>query len=263
MSSIFFERLKMKDAISYTAVRAAIDGGELVKGMIYSDIPLKEKSPKEFVTLADIKSERTITERIRKVFPNHNISSEEIGEINVDGKSLWIIDPLDGTHNYVHKIPTYAVSIAYAEEDIVKFGAIYVPASDDLYTAELGKGAMLNGFSIKASKESRLDRSMILCDNQYYSHPDMLKNYGKIVDNSFTTRITGSACCDFCYVASGKAEARVMHSPKTCDFAAGALILTESGGRVTDFEGQLWSIKSKNIIASNGLIHNELLNLFK
>lgn len=249
------------EAIKLTAIRAAIDAGNLISEMMYTDIPLKEKSPREMVTLADIRSEREITGRIRKNFPKHSISSEELGEINVDGKSRWIIDPIDGTHNYIHKLPTYAVSVAYSENETVKFGVIYLPPHDELYTAELGKGAALNGFPIGVSKQNKLDKSLILCDNQYYNNPDMMKNYGKIVDKTFTTRITGSACYDFISVASGKSEARVMHAPKECDIAAGALILTEAGGLVTDFEGKPWSLKSKNIVASNGLVHDELLRL--
>jgi len=244
-----------------TMIKAIKTAGEVVNKHRKNVKEISMKSYKDFVTNVDLESEKTIVGLIREKFPDHIIHSEEMGTEEKKSEYMWIIDPLDGTHNYMFNIPFFGISIALARNKEIIMGAIYLPAFDELFFAEKGKGAFLNGKPIKAASQENLIESLILYDNQFHKHEDMLPNYVKIVDKAFTTRIMGSAVCDLCSVARGYANARIFHKPKLCDFAAGALIVEEAGGKATDFWGNPWNIETKNLIASNGKIHDELLKL--
>lgn len=243
-----------------TMLAAIKEGGKIVNEYRGKIKEIKMKSYKDFVTEVDLKSEEAIINIIKEKFPEHAIYSEEIGVKEGRENYTWIIDPLDGTHNYIFNIPFFGVSIALAKGKEVIMGAIYLPAFDELFFAERGKGAFLNGKPISVAKHG-LSESLILYDNQFHKHEHMLPNFTRIVDKVFTTRIFGSAVCDLCSVARGYANARIFHKPKLCDFAAGALIVEEAGGRATDFHGNPWNIETKNLVASNGVIHNELLKI--
>lgn len=246
-----------------TMIEAVKTGGKIVKEYHENKRDISMKSYKEFVTKADIDSEKAIVDVIRKNHPKHSINSEEMGKENKDSLYTWIIDPLDGTHNYIFSLPYYAVSVAVAKEKDVVMGAVYLPSFDELYFAEKGKGAFLNEEPVKVSSRDSMINSLIFYDNQFYNEPHMLPNLGKVAERDFTTRILGSACCDLSLVAKGCADARILHKPKACDFAAGALIVEEAGGKVTDFQGKPWNTDTKQIIASNGKIHDELLEVLK
>jgi len=244
-----------------TMIEAIKSGGKIVYESRKKIKEITMKSYKDFVTNVDLESEKAIITIIKEKFPDHIIHSEEKGTEGTDSDYRWIIDPLDGTHNFLFNIPFFAVSIGLAYKKDVIMSAVLLPIFNELYFAEKGKGAFLNGNPIKVAQQETLNNSLILYDNQFHNHENMLPNYVKLVDKVFTTRILGSAACDLCSVARGRANARIFHKPKLCDFAGGALIVEEAGGRATDFQGNRWNIDTKNLIASNRKIHDELLAL--
>ena len=180
-------------------------------------------------------------------------------DINTD--LFWIIDPVDGTHNYISGLPNFGVSIALATKNEFLLGVIYLPYFDEMYYAVKNHGAFMNDEKIQVSKNDDLEKSMITFDNQFYLDKKSFEVYKKIVDGCFTTRILGSAVYDFCLIASGKVDARVWNNTKIFDFAAGLTIVNEAGGKVTDFSGNKITLTSHDILASNSFVHKELLTL--
>jgi len=221
-----------------------------------------EKSPKEFVTNCDLASEKAIMDILKRNYPDSSILSEEAGEIKGNGL-MWIIDPIDGTHNFMFGLPMYGISIAayQMEQNKIIAGVIYLPEFDAMYAALLGGGAFLNDKGISVSKRENLTDCMVAYDNQFHKHKAMLINLGKLAPSCFTVRIFGSAVCDLAHVAEGVLDARVFHNTKLVDFAAGSLIVREAGGKVTNFKGEDVNLKTTDVVASNGKIHEQLCAL--
>lgn len=221
---------------------------------------IREKSYKDLVTDCDIASEKAITSVLEEAFPGSAFSSEEGGHTEGAGW-LWVIDPIDGTHNFVFGLPYYAISIAGVRENKFIVGLIYLPETKDCFFAYKNKGAYMNGKKIRVSSRNKLEQSMIAYDNQFHRHQLMLKNFKPVIDSCFTVRILGSAAMDLCKVAEGVLDARILHKPKLVDFAAGVIIVEEAGGCVTDINGENVILNSSSIVASNGRIHQGLLNI--
>lgn len=243
------------------AVSVAKEGGEILKGYFGKLGKVVVKSDKSFQTQADTRSEEKIISIIKDNFPDHTIKGEESGISNEGSKYVWVVDPLDGTTNFVTGIPFFSVSIALAEVEKVRVGVVYDPVHDELYSAEAGKEVRLNNSPIKVSGTSDLSASMI-----GHTRPSAMKKsfaglFSKVEVQTRTPKILGSTALQLCYVASGKLDASFTFSPRPWDFAAGALIVEEAGGKVTDYEGKPWSLDSKNILASNGRIHQGLLDI--
>lgn len=240
--------------------RAATAGSEAIK-KTRSELMWRQKDHKEFVTNCDIASENAIIEVLKAEFPDSTIYSEEVGTITGDEDLLWILDPIDGTHNFIHNIPFHAISIGAYNKGKPFAGLIYLPATDEYFYAIEGKGAFLNDKKISVSGIPKLNNGMIAYDNQFHRHESMLKNLKIVQEKCFTLRIFGSAAVDMCNVARGDIEARIFHKTKIFDFAAGIIIVREAGGKVTDFEGREVTSKTADILVSNGKIHDELVNL--
>lgn len=240
---------------AYTANRALQDAR--------SELMLRHKEYKEIVTNCDITSENAITNVLVKEYPECSIYSEEVGKISGKEKLLFIIDPIDGTHNFIHNIPFYAISIGAYTKGKPFAGIIYLPEFDDCFYAVKGKGAFLNNKKTQTSNVSKLINAMVAYDNQFYKHESILKNLSVLQEKCFTLRIFGSACVDICNVANGKIDARVFHNTKIVDFAAGISIVEETGGKITDFNGKPVTLKTSDVIVSNGKIHGELIELLE
>lgn len=172
-----------------------------------------------------------------------------------------MIDPIDGTHNFVYGLADYGISIAGVRENRFIVGLIYLPETNDCFFAYQNKGAYLNGKKVRVSSRDKLEQSMIAYDNQFHNHPLMLKNFKPVIDSCFTIRILGSAVVALCKVAEGILDARIFHKPKLVDFAARTLIVEEAGGSVTDFNGEKVTLNSTSVVASNGRIHQSLLSV--
>ena len=242
-------------------LREAVQEGNKALQEARSGLMYRHKTYRELVTNCDIASENAIAGFLSGRFENAKIFSEEVGEIVGDEEIVFIIDPLDGTHNFIHNIPFYAISIGVYSKGIPFAGMIYMPEFDDCLYAVRNKGAYLNGDHIHCSDTARLEESLIAYDNQFHKHESMLKNVGPLSERCFTLRIFGSACVDLCGVARGWMEARVFHNTKLVDFAAGQVIVEEAGGNVTDFQGRPLTVHTTDVLASNGRIHSQLVEL--
>lgn len=218
------------------------------------------------VTEVDKLSEDRIIEVIRAVYPTHTIISEEIGELIKPSEYQWIIDPIDGTVNFAHGIPLCCVSIGLMHNGSLLLGAVYNPMMNELFFAERGKGATLNGEPIQVSLKSDFKTACLVTGFPYKwpeaeEHP--IRVFERFVLQGLPIRRLGSAALDLCWVACGRFDGFWEYNLNEWDVAAGYLIVQEAGGRITDFEGSVYNVFEKQTLATNGLIHDEMLGLIK
>nr|MBC8485937.1 inositol monophosphatase [Bacteroidota bacterium] len=219
------------------------------------------KSQKELVSNVDMKCQQLSYDLLTGE-TRYPILSEEIrNTTEIAEDYCWIVDPLDGSHNFISGLPAFGVSIALVKNRKSVVGVLYLPFYDMLYSAIKGRGAYMNGQKICVSTNNNLEKSMITYDNMFHTDINIIKRFEKIIDRSFTVRITGSAIYDFSLIASGKIDSRVWNNTKMYDFSAGGLIIEEAGGKITNFKGKPITLKTKDIIASNGLVHNEIISI--
>jgi myo-inositol-1(or 4)-monophosphatase len=246
-------------AVAVTTAYSA--GEELLKRYYkYNRGDAKFKSSHEIVTKSDLASEKTIIAEIKKHFPEHRILSEEAGKVSGHSDYLWIVDPLDGTHNFSMHNPLWAVSMAlfYKNEPIL--GVVFAPALNELFLAEKGSGVWLNGKRIKVSGYKGIRVLNTFCHGSKVSDiKKALKYYNYYKLHDLDCRQLGSAALELAYVACGRVESIVIPGANSWDVAAGALLVKEAGGKVTDFKNKSWNTKSSDMAASNGSIHKEVL----
>ena len=221
----------------------------------------KKEGINNLVTEADHAAEKAIIDVIRATYPDHFILSEETGEIVSTSEYKWIIDPLDGTVNFAHGIPICCVSIGVEKDGQPLLGTVFNPFLKEMFMAEAGKGATLNGAKISVSKKSDLRQSNLVTGfpYTYLDAPNgPLQVFEKLIRQGIPVRRLGSAAIDLCWVAAGRFDGFYEHSLNAWDSAAGHLIVKEAGGTVTDFAGQNYSPYQPHILATNGLIHAAL-----
>lgn len=252
----------MKEFIE-VAIKAAKEAGKILIENFRREKKVHWKEAKELVTNIDIESEKLVIQMTKDNFPQHKVLSEELGRMPGREDYVWIIDPLDGTHNYIYGQPAFGLSIALAHQDEIILGVINLPFYGELFYAEKGKGAYLNGKPIHPSDIDKLSEAYILYDPQLHKRKDMFDNLVKLYPKCFTLRIIGCAVYDACSVASGRAEARIWHKTKTVDVAAGTLLVQEAGGKATDFNGNPFTLGSTEVIVSNGKIHGQLVDVLR
>lgn len=245
-----------------TLINAATEAGKILKENFGGDYEIKSKDIiSNLVTEIDKLSENKIIEIIKKDFPDHYILSEEAGALKQDSDFKWLIDPIDGTVNYAHGIPLTCVSIALEKKGEIILGAVFNPLSDEFFFSEKGKGAFLNDKKISVSKENELERSLLVTGFPYNSSsykPNPAETFKKFLMKDLPVRRLGSAALDLCWTACGRFEAFWEYNLNAWDVAAGYLILTEAGGKVTNFKGEDFSVYGKEILASNGLVHEQM-----
>jgi len=218
------------------------------------------------VTEVDQLSEDKIIEVIRAHYPSHTIISEEVGELIKPSDYQWIIDPIDGTVNFAHGIPICCVSIGLMHNGSLILGAVYNPMMDELFFAEKGKGAFLNGNPIKVSGKTDFRKACLVTGFPYKwpddtEHP--IKVFERFVLEGLPVRRLGSAAIDLCWVACGRFDGFWEYNLNSWDIAAGYLIVQEAGGQVTDFEGSVYNVFDRQTLATNGLIHDAMLSVIK
>ncbi len=217
-----------------------------------------------WVTEADHASEKAIMDVIKSDFPDHFILSEESGEMATPSDTKWIIDPIDGTINFASGIPICAVSIGVEKNGEMIFGAVFNPFINELFLAEKGMGATLNDKRISVSKKKDVIHSCLVTGFPY-TYLDIengpLQVFERLVRKGIPVRRLGSAAIDLCWVAAGRFDGFFEHSLSAWDTAAGYLIVEEAGGRVTDMNGNKYSPYQKKLVATNGLIHDELIEV--
>lgn len=216
------------------------------------------------VTEADHAAEKAIFEIIQKDFPGHFILSEETGEIITNSEYKWIIDPIDGTINFANGIPICCVSIGIEKNGEIILGAVYNPFLNELFFAEKGNGATLNDKKIKVGSKTEVINSCLVTGfpYTYLDEPNgPLQVFEKLIRKGVPVRRLGSAAIDLCWVAAGRFDGFYEHKLAAWDSAAGFLIVEEAGGKVTDFAGNAYSPYQPHILATNGLIHDEMLEI--
>ena len=242
---------------------AAKRAGEYIASQLENldQLNIEEKGRNDFVSEVDKTAEYLIIETIQKYYPDHNIRAEESGEQNNDSDIEWIIDPLDGTTNFLHGFPQFAVSIAVADKGKLMHGAIYDPIKDELFTASRGEGAKMNNYRIRVSPQKTLENALLATGIPYHQFDYVdayLESFKHFMLHTAGIRRPGSAALDLAYVACGRVDGYWELNLKSWDIAAGALIVQEAGGIVTDFMGGADFLKSGNIIAANPKMLKEM-----
>ncbi len=255
----------MHNIDNYVALGTNIvqEAGFLLRDRLNTDLKISHKGTIDLVTEADLAAENLIVGRIQKAFPEHSILAEERHSLAQDEAVKWVIDPLDGTTNYAHGYPVFSVSIGLEIAGITEWGAVFDPMRDELYTARRSGGAYCNQKSLCVSKVQSLGSSLLATGFPYdirISELNNLKNFCAFALCSHGVRRSGSAALDLCHVASGRLDGFWELKLNPWDCAAGYLMVREAGGRVTDFQGHPGSIYEREVIASNGLIHEEMIN---
>ena len=248
------------------AVEAALAAGKIQAERANKIQSISEKSGLrgDVVTEVDFLCEKEIIDRIQKVFPRDTILAEESGETLGNLNKKWIIDPLDGSLNYSHGYPCYCVSIGVEHNDELVVGVIYNPNLDELFVAEKGQGATLNGKNFKVSTTKTLEKSLLVTGftpKIVGREDDNLKYFCDFMKSCQAVRRPGSAAMDLCYTAMGRFDGFWEACLNPWDMAAGVLIVREAGGRVTAFDGGLFSIYENNILATNGEIHQQMVDI--
>lgn len=247
----------------------AREAGALLLHYFHQKLKIEYKGEADLVTAADRASEALIRERIRAQFPGHDVLGEEQGLSDSGSEYRWYVDPLDGTTNFAHGYPVFCVSLGLehrtAESARRIAAVIYDPTRDELFSAELGKGAKLNGEPIRVSKFSQLKECLVATgfpSHKRHQNPNIYF-YHQITLHTHGVRRAGSAALDLCCVACGRYDGFWEFNLNPWDTAAGVLIVEEAGGKVTRFDGSPFQIDSRETLASNGLVHDALLHEFQ
>jgi len=248
------------------ALYLARKAGSLLAQKFTRHNPVYYKGTIDLVTEADRMSEEMILAEIARHFPDHGVLSEESKEKNGRDPMRWIVDPLDGTTNYAHGFPFFCVSIALEKDGVVVLGVVYDPVRDDLFEASLGKGARLNGKELRVSSVDDLSRSLLATGFPYdirESPDNNLNFFNAMAVKAQAIRRAGAAALDLAYLAAGRFDGFWELKLKPWDTAAGSLLVTEAGGVLSDMAGEKWNLFSPGLVAGNGLIHGQMLEVIK
>lgn len=248
------------------AIRVAKDAGRLLRDRVGTRIDIDHKGSINIVTDVDLASERLIREAISTYYPRHEILAEEGGLSESNSEYRWIVDPLDGTTNYAHGYPVFCVSIALECKGEVVLGVVYDPMRDELFAAERGGGAALNNRPIRVSNTAELMQGLLSTGFPYdikTSKMTNLEHWANFAMNAQALRRDGAAALDLCYVACGRFDGFWELNLSPWDTAAGALVVAEAGGRISDFAGDPFSNYRTEVLASNGLIHDRMIEVLK
>ena len=255
------------DVLLSVASDAARQGGSVLTECTRTGFHIEHKQTINLVTNADHRAEQQIIDVIHAAFPTHAVLAEERGLTEqLPSRYKWVIDPLDGTTNFAHGFPAYCVSIGVERDGRGIIGAVYDPTRDELFTAQIGQGAYLNGSPISVSTTGHLDQALLVTGFAYNVREtanNNLNHFARFALKVQGLRRTGTAALDLCYVSAGRFDGFWEVSLNPWDMAAGVVILREAGGKVTDFAGHSHSIYKQELVASNGLIHRAMLDLLQ
>lgn len=254
----------LRSRLTVTATNAALKAGHTIKRTLKSNMSFSVKKGRHnIVTETDKKVEEEIINTIKHQFPEHSFLAEESGESGEKGNIRWIIDPIDGTLNYAHQVPLFCVSIAATFGSDILAGIIYNPMTEELFIAEKGYGAYLNGEKLKVSQTAILDSAILATSFPYNAHENPLNcldHFNTFSKMGLPIRKIGSAALTLAYVAAGRYDAFWSPSLSPWDYAAGKLLLEEAGGQVRQFSDEpISSLDETSIIASNKVLHSQLL----
>lgn len=233
------------------------EAGQYTLSHFQEDLTINYKIGDELVTKIDHECEKLIKEKILNKFPDHRFWGEEQGQTKSNSDWTWIVDPVDGSVNYSRHISLFGISIAAVHKNKVQAAGVFNPITQELFLAERNNGTTLNGKKVSVSKESNLNHSIVYSTELFKS----FKYISPLFNLIKNLRITSSSAYETCLVASGRTEAFIKITTHPWGFAAANLIVEEAGGKVTNFDGTNWDINSTHILSSNGLLHNNLLEL--
>lgn len=253
-----------KEAIDI-ACEAARKAGEVLKVHFREERQVKYKGRANIVTDVDLKAENAIVSLLQAEYPDHNIISEESDPVYTDSDYTWVLDPLDGTNNYSFGIPFFSTVIAFKSRDDVIAGIVYDPLRDELFAAEKGKGARLNGNGISVTQKTKVQDSLIGLDLGYVEENGrrLLKFIADLWPKMYAFRIMGSAALGMAYASCGRLDLYFHALVYPWELACGQLLVTEAGGLVSDWKGQPVSDGESSIIASNRAIHADFLRMIQ
>lgn len=249
-----------------TGIRAALAVGRIHRRYFRGDHSIQKKGPIDLVTEADLEGERAVREIVRHDWPGHSVLGEEsaLGDAGRNSRYRWIVDPLDGTTNFAHGLALFCVSIALEIDGRVELAVVFDPIADELFTAERGLGARLNGRPLRVSNRSDLVDAL-LCTGFPYSIRErreaQVAVFAALLGRAQAVRRLGSAALDLCYVAAGRFDAFWEEQLHAWDIAAGSLLVEEAGGTVTDYQSRPIDLNRGQIVASNGHLHQPLLEV--
>lgn len=248
----------MEAAVRKAARRLVRDFGEV------EHLQVSVKGAADFVSTADLNAEKTLVQELSKARPGWGFLLEEGGEKKGDGHHVFVIDPLDGTTNFLHGIPQFAISVALVKDDEAQAGIVYNPITDEMFWAEKGQGAWLNERRLRVSARKKLEESLFATGLPFKGKPDhdkTLEQVGRVLAVSSGVRRMGSAALDLAFTAAGRFDGYWEENIKPWDMAAGILLVKEAGGTVTDMKGNHAMLERGDVIASNGALHNDLRKL--
>lgn len=250
-----------------TAIKAAKEAGDVIIKSMKSRKLIDYKSADNLLTDTDLKAEKKILSIIKEKFPKHSFFTEEGLAKKTVSDHLWVIDSLDGTTNFFHSFPHFCVSIAHLFKGKMDLGVIFDPIRKELFHAEKGKGAFLNNKKIVVSNTTKLTDALLI-SGFAYERGEVMKRNLRNIENFFNEEIhgirrTGSAALDLCYVACGRADGFWEFGLKPWDIAAGSLIHTEAGGKITGIKGEKYHLMMIDIVTSNSKIHDQMLKVLR
>jgi len=260
--------LALDPVYAATAIEAAIAAGRIQRRYFRQGIEIRKKGPIDLVTVADLEVERSFRQLIGARFPSHVVLGEEGSAVAApDGPAApapryrWIIDPIDGTTNFAHGLALFCVSIALEVDGRLEVGVVYDPIADELFTAERGEGARLNGVRLRVSGQASLIDALLVTGFPYtiaQRRQRQVDVFGAFLGQTRGVRRLGSAALDLCYVAAGRFDGFWEEDLHVWDIAAAVLVIEEAGGKVTDFHNAPVDLFRGQIVASNGLVHEAM-----
>jgi myo-inositol-1(or 4)-monophosphatase len=250
-----------------TAIEAVVKAGELQMAQFGGDIRVDKKGTIDLVTDVDVAVERMFRALVAERFPGHAVLGEELGgAAAAPAGPCWVFDPIDGTTNYAHGLPIFCASLALEIDGTAEVAAIYDPTRKELFTAERGAGAFLNGRPLRVSPAESLVDAMLVTGFPYDVHSrvsEIVGLFGAFVAEARAVRRLGSAAIDLCYVAAGRMDGFWEGDLNAWDISAGALIVSEAGGRISDLEGRAFTSRGRQVLATNGHIHDAMLDVIR
>lgn len=250
-----------------TAVEAVVQAGDIMMSRFGGTVRIDKKGTIDLVTEVDVAIERAFRTMIAGRFPDHAVLGEEMGgSSSVPPGPCWVFDPIDGTTNFAHGLPIFCASLALEIDGVPQVAAVYDPTRKELFTAERGGGAFLNGTPIRVSEAATLVDSMLVTGFPYDVHArvdEIVGLFGAFVGQARAVRRLGSAAIDLCYVAAGRMDGFWESDLKPWDIAGGALIVLEAGGTVTNMDGAPFTSRGRHVLATNGRIHEAMLGVIR
>jgi myo-inositol-1(or 4)-monophosphatase len=250
-----------------TAIEAVVRAGDVMLSRVGHSVRVDKKGAIDLVTEVDLAVETMFREMVGKRFPDHAVLAEELGGASdIPNGPCWVFDPIDGTTNFAHGLPIFCSSIALEIDGQAEVAAVFDPTRQELFTAERGAGAFLNGRPIHVSPAASLIDAMLVTGFPYDVHErvdEIVGLFGAFVGRARAVRRLGSAAIDMCYVAAGRLDGFWESDLKPWDIAGGALLVSEAGGRVTNMDGSPFSSRARHVLATNGGIHQAMLDVIR